>query len=172
MLRQAYRKDFTKEFAMHTERGAALSAAAKVDESLGAALKAQLLKSDLKTMMFKESGPLGAFGTRVRLAYLTGLVSKMVFQEMETVKDIRNMFAHRGDIENFEHSDVEKLFSKLTLLDLVLRAEHPNRKRFAELFARFDLSQRPYYFIATCIMLSVLVDLEAQSLPPVRTPLF
>src|SRR5262249_53468695 len=84
---------FHEKFSMHTERGAALSAAADLDEELTVTIKKHMIDSSLKAMMFKEGRPLGNFGTKIQVAYLLGIISKLIFEELEVVKEIRNKLA-------------------------------------------------------------------------------
>jgi len=77
---------FHEKFSMHTERGAALSAAADLDEELTVTIKKHMIDSSLKAMMFKEGRPLGNFGTKIQVAYLLGIISKLIFEELEVVK--------------------------------------------------------------------------------------
>jgi DNA-binding MltR family transcriptional regulator len=55
-------------------------------------------KETVQELMFHSSGPLGAFSTKIRLAYMMGLISKEFFKDLEIMKEIRNRFAHHTEI--------------------------------------------------------------------------
>ena len=49
--------------------------------------------------MFRPDGALGAFASRIKIAYLMGLIDKPTKSELDLIRKIRNEFAHiRQDI--------------------------------------------------------------------------
>ncbi|MGD0332987.1 MAG: hypothetical protein ABSA90_06985 [Xanthobacteraceae bacterium] len=79
-----------------SDRAAGIVGAVLVDESLSALLKSRLQPdSELITELFRSSGPLGAFSVKITTGFLMGLYSKVAWKELNTIKEIRNEFAHR-----------------------------------------------------------------------------
>jgi hypothetical protein len=61
--------------------------------------------------MFRPSGPIGAFSTKISLGYMIGLYSLNAMRNLERLKDIRNDFAHELRIRTF--SDVRDACANL-----------------------------------------------------------
>jgi hypothetical protein len=53
------------------------------------------------TKMFRSSGALGTFSSKIGLAYLMGMITEEAFRDLENMKDIRNKFAHHLDVGSF-----------------------------------------------------------------------
>ena len=84
------------ELGHDSDRAAGIVGAVLVEESLTALLKSRLLPDeDLIRELFRSSGPLGAFSVKINTGFLMGLYSSTARRELETIKDIRNEFAHR-----------------------------------------------------------------------------
>jgi DNA-binding MltR family transcriptional regulator len=172
--KSSQRQKFKDRFSEHTEKGAALSAVAELDEALGVSLRAFMIESDLRAKICKEGAPLGNFGAKIQLAYLLGLVSKFVFHEFETVRDIRNKFAHRSDIQDFNHPNISSLCAKLNLLELLQAMPSEARESLIRMIGLNydDLAQPSFAFMATCRVLWLVLGLETQNLPKPRSPTF
>ena len=119
-LKQIYavldKTGFASKFAQHTERGAALSAVAMLDAALSAALQAWMVNDeDVIQPMFHEGQPLGAFGSKIRLAYLLGMYSKVIYNDLNTVGKIRNAFAHKEDANDFDNPQIRSWTQNLSI---------------------------------------------------------
>jgi hypothetical protein len=76
-------------------RGAVLVGVARVDVALERLLQAVLLPSPGPTdNFFQPDRPLGSFGARITLAARMGLVDQPVEQALQTLRRVRNGFAH------------------------------------------------------------------------------
>ncbi|GMO96259.1 MltR family transcriptional regulator [Bradyrhizobium sp. TM239] len=106
------------------DRAAAIVAAAFIERHLELALKARLVQDDtyLKDM-FRSSGPLGSFSSKIRMAYLLGICSKETTRDLETIKNIRNAFAHDVLIAGFDNQRINDLTENLenATVNLVIR---------------------------------------------------
>jgi DNA-binding MltR family transcriptional regulator len=170
-LSSAAIRSFKEQFSLHTERGAALMSAASLDAKLVDVLKAHMINSSLKAMMFREGGPLGSFSTRIRLAYLLGIISKPVYHELEIVREIRNKFAHRLDVFDFSHQEIKEQCDKLIIVRSFLAIPEEQRPNLLGIiFYGFDLGQDPFMFIATTIMLELVLQMENSIVHPIRSP--
>ena len=76
-------------------RGAVLVGAARVDAALERLLQAVLLPASGSTDPFFQSDrPLGSYGARITLAARLGLIEPPVEQALQTLRRVRNAFAH------------------------------------------------------------------------------
>jgi hypothetical protein len=84
-----------KKIEGESDRGVALIIAAWVDDALGDLLKAYLVQ-DGKAIeeMFKQMAPLSTFSAKIKAAYLVGLIDKRLLDNLDTIREIRNDFAH------------------------------------------------------------------------------
>ena len=84
-----------------SDRSAGIVAAAFVEDQLTHLLKSRLRFEDeddtIMREMFRSRGPLGSFSAKIDMGYLMRLYSKTARRELETIKDIRNSFAHHID---------------------------------------------------------------------------
>jgi hypothetical protein len=76
-------------------RGAVLVGAARVDAALERLLQAVLLPAPgSMDPFFQPDRPLGSFGARITLAARLGLIEPPVEQALQTLRRVRNAFAH------------------------------------------------------------------------------
>jgi hypothetical protein len=87
-------------FRNQGDRGAALLASAWVDDTLATLVKSELLRDkEVVKDMFRADGALGSFASRIKIAYLMGLIDKFTKHDLDLIRRIRNDFAHvREDI--------------------------------------------------------------------------
>lgn len=95
-------------------------AAAYLDACLGAMLKQFLADSSLTSeLLDARPGPLGTFATRSKLCYCLGLTGKAIYQDLQTILEIRNTIAHHHLALDFSHAEVEHLCRKLTMANAI-----------------------------------------------------
>jgi hypothetical protein len=76
-------------------RGAVLVGVARVDAALERLLQAALLPPNGSTdSFFQPDRPLGSFGARITLAARLGLIEPAVAEALQTLRRVRNAFAH------------------------------------------------------------------------------
>jgi DNA-binding MltR family transcriptional regulator len=98
----------------HSERGAALSAVAAIDRVLKDLLLAGLVDDRWsEKMLFGATSPLGSVGAKAHLAFLLGLISKELRNDLLTLTNIRNRFAHFEEAETFEDEVIAEELDKL-----------------------------------------------------------
>jgi hypothetical protein len=79
-------------------RGAVLVGVARVDASLECLLKAVLLPSPSgRDALFQPDRPLGSFGAKISLAHRLGLIDRPVERALQTLRQVRNTFAHSSE---------------------------------------------------------------------------
>ncbi len=90
-----------------SDRAVALIVTSWVDDALAEMLKRRLVQDHkIIDKMFDYMGPLGTFSSRIGLAYLVGRVSKPVHDNLETIRKIRNEFAHTRDDLQFSTQSI------------------------------------------------------------------
>jgi len=62
-----------------------------------------------------DFGPFASFEAKAKLGRLTGIYGDKLYQDLKTIIDIRNIFAHRRDVHSFSNPDIEKLIRKLKM---------------------------------------------------------
>lgn len=107
--------EFLPDFNKETERGAALAAAAFVDDLLQRTIAAFLLKGDSGEKLLEGfNAPLGSFSARITAAHALGLISDIERGECDLIRKIRNEFAHKVKM-TFEDERVKGLCSSFVL---------------------------------------------------------
>jgi DNA-binding MltR family transcriptional regulator len=102
-----------------SDRAVALIVTAWVDDALTEMLKRKLVQDDkVIDDMFRHIGPLGTFSSRIGLAYLVGRISKTVYENLETIRKIRNDFAHTRDDLQFSCQGISDRCKNLYLKGL------------------------------------------------------
>lgn len=97
--------------------------AAFLDATLKTLLAKKLLKSSIADQLLDERGALGTFVARADLAYCLGLVKKEHYQDLKSVAEIRNQFAHKHLQLAFTDPAVRELCGRLNEWKLLLHGE-------------------------------------------------
>ena len=87
------------------DRAAAIVGASLLDTRIEAAIRARLIddeRSELLDGLVGERGPIGAFGTRIRLGFALGIYGPETKRDLLDIAKIRNAFAHEMAIKSFE----------------------------------------------------------------------
>lgn len=106
---------FLKEFNNETERGAALAAAAMLDDLLLRTLEGFLIENEGAKALLHGANPLlGTFAAKIAATAALGLISEDERRECSLIRKIRNEFAHKVRM-SFQDKDIVKLCDKLRL---------------------------------------------------------
>lgn len=92
-----------------------LIATSVVENALMTLLVTFFVKGKTTDSLFGSRGVLGDLFKCTQIAYCIGLIPKSLKQNLETVAEIRNMFAHSTALIDFEDATIITLCSKLTL---------------------------------------------------------
>jgi hypothetical protein len=110
--------DAIKEIETGPDRTVAVVAGSFVEIHLQTAIEAWLVRHDKITPeMFRISGPLGTFGAKINLGFMIGLYTEKPHRELDTIKDIRNAFAHKLEVNSFDNPRMKALAGNLILAD-------------------------------------------------------
>lgn len=63
-----------------------------------------------------QDAPYQALSSRIRLARALGIVDKKMYDQLNTVRDIRNLFAHAPSVASFAHPAIAPNLEKLSVL--------------------------------------------------------
>jgi len=97
-----------------TERGLPITAGAMLDEVLGEVLKAFMAENaETARLLNGFNAPLGTFAARISACYALALIGEDEFQELETIRKIRNKFAHGWKPRAFEDNSISYLCGNL-----------------------------------------------------------
>jgi mannitol operon repressor len=106
--------EFLEEFNKETERGAALAAAAFLDDLLQEILKAFLIDNkSAEKILVEFNAPLSSFSSRIAAVGALGLLSDVECRECELIRSVRNKFAHKVKM-SFDDKSIVGLCSGMT----------------------------------------------------------
>ena len=106
--------DFLTEFNEENDRGAALVAAAMLDQRLKEIIAAFMVQSKASDELLSGfNAPLGTFAARTSAAYALGLIQDAEFREINVIRKIRNEFSHDWKQIPFENGIVANLCAQL-----------------------------------------------------------
>lgn len=99
-----------------SHRATAIVAASFVDDHLTRLLQWRLVQDEpLQEKMFAPSAAIGDFSTKINLGYLIGFYTKAAWQELDTIRRIRNGFAHELHINSFNIQSIKDRCANLVL---------------------------------------------------------
>lgn len=106
-----------RKLAGETDTGIAIVSAAYVDDCLKRLFSLNVDTSSRKIfkVITEFNGPLGTFSSRIDLAFAFGLISKNTHQRLNSIRKIRNDFAHHPFGISF---NTEKIKNKILGIDL------------------------------------------------------
>lgn len=100
----------------HDDRSLVLTLAAFAEDTLEALLLGYLREpKQAKELVNGFNAPLGTFSARTKAAFVLGLIRKDSYQTLETVRKIRNKFAHNWSGVSLDREDVVVLIKQISL---------------------------------------------------------
>jgi DNA-binding MltR family transcriptional regulator len=111
---------FYTEIQNETPRASVIISAAFLDAQLRKLIAAAFIDDQkvvnelLGTEKILER-PLSSFGARINVAYCMGLISRKLYEDLETVKRIRNRFAHKLHNYSFDEEEIVNWCKSLRL---------------------------------------------------------
>jgi DNA-binding MltR family transcriptional regulator len=100
-------------FMKDSDRAAAILASSYLEEALGEYIKLFLVEDSSIDELFRGYGPLSSFSARIGIAFATGLVTKRMRDDLNSIRKIRNHFAHHPAETSFQVPLVRDLCSNL-----------------------------------------------------------
>jgi len=104
---EAYQKE--------SDRSAAILASSFLEEILGETIRSFFVEDQSVDDIFKGYSPLSTFSSKIDFAYALGLVTKEMKQDLDTIRKIRNHFAHNWKDVSFDTSPVSDFCRNLRI---------------------------------------------------------
>jgi hypothetical protein len=123
---------FLDEFNKETDRGAALTATAYLDERLNDILTSFFVDAkEVQELLYGFNAPLGTFSAKITSAYALGLIQPNEYEELNIIRKVRNEFGHSWQGVSFKSGKVSDLCALLPWLGPEeLEAQSGARERF------------------------------------------
>jgi DNA-binding MltR family transcriptional regulator len=113
---------FLHEFQAETDRGTIVVASAYLDDLLAGMLRKHFVdEPKVVDELLDCQGPLGTYSSRISLAYCLGLIRDDQFKDLNTVRKIRNEFAHSHQSLSFAEPPISDLCDNLSQIRLMER---------------------------------------------------
>lgn len=125
---------FLSEFQAESDRAAAVLGPAMLDEVLKGLLSRHFVSGRLADQLLGRMAPVATFSARITLAEALALISAQEARDLHTLREIRNVFAHRLHGISFETQSIRDRCANLVAANLTLQA--PSNARFAEVYPR------------------------------------
>jgi hypothetical protein len=108
-----------EQIEFDSDRAAGLVAGAIAERRLEHVLRSRFRFADLNLsqQLFRPSGPLGSFSTKIDLAHLQGIISAEAYKDLVNIKNIRNDFAHNLELDSFDAQSIKDRCNNLVLID-------------------------------------------------------
>jgi DNA-binding MltR family transcriptional regulator len=147
-----------RELSGESDRGAALIGAAYIDDSLKHVFLSRLGGDEkTKLSLLDFDGPIGSFSSRIKLAYCLGWIGTEFRSDLDTLRGIRNDFAHERAAISFSTESVRDRCKNLNALAL-----------FEKIFPALPIlaNAKIAYGVATVAMFRVLLELAPLAAGP------
>ncbi len=120
----------TNELMTDGHRGIAVLGAALLEDLLrvGILYNMRTLSTAEQDKLFSGYGPLSSFSTKIQIAYAIGLIGPNVTHDLETIREIRNGFAHTALQVDFGSPEVIALCNGLHCRHLIHKQKHGDAK--------------------------------------------
>jgi hypothetical protein len=112
-----------EQIEFDSDRAAGIVAGSIAETRLEQALQSRLRSADTSKLeeivqqLFRPSGALGPFSTKIDLAYLMHLLSDEAYKDLTNIKNIRNDFAHELDYDSFDMPSIRDRCKNFILVD-------------------------------------------------------
>lgn len=114
-----------------SDRGAVLSIAAALEDRLKEIILLFLRDNKSASKLLDGfNAPIGTFSAKILMAHALGLITDKEFKEFETIRKIRNRFAHTWENLNFETNDIKAMLYTLPVLGLSTEEKLNSRSYF------------------------------------------
>jgi DNA-binding MltR family transcriptional regulator len=176
VIHELLRVDTTVGFSRQTERGAALSVVAELDNALQETIGAWLVNdTSVQDGMFREMQPLSTLGAKIRIAYLLGIFSRTIYNDLVAINRIRNEFAHNIDASDFKYPRILSLTNNLSTIRIYGAmlgiADHRDHDQtIASLFEGVEVPHlsSPAWRFTQSVLLCKMIIAQAKLSPPER----
>lgn len=88
------REAFFKAFSRETDRAVGIISVCYLDDLLEKLITASYVKDPRVKSLFRNENILQSFFAKINIAYFSGLIPKIVYDDLKLICEIRNRFAH------------------------------------------------------------------------------
>lgn len=108
-----------EQIEFDSDRAAGIVAGSIAERRLEQALLSRLRadQPDIARALFRPSGALGPFSTKISLAYLMGILSDEAHKDLVNLKNIRIDFAHDLELDSFDAPSIRDRCKNLALIE-------------------------------------------------------
>jgi len=157
-----------KELEGQQGRGCVLSAVQYLDEHLRLILLKYFVNDEKNSKKLLEfDRPLGSFSARIDIAYACGLLRKDMYDDLHTIRDIRNLFAHSWLPIDFQDAAVRD--RTMNLIQMVRTKVSPATifvPRLSEAAKKHALVNPHKRFVVTVgFLIGEMICINAQTVP-------
>jgi hypothetical protein len=148
--------DVLHEMDHGDDRAVAVVAASFLENNLAMSIMArfrELTEPERKALFGDDRTVLGTFSAKIEIGYALSLFDGDVKRDLDTIRTIRNRFAHHLEVRTFDHPDVRDLCDNLL---------GPKFLAWAEAKARPEVSKRRQRYLNTASHLTARFDMEAK----------
>jgi hypothetical protein len=71
------------------------------------------LTSKIRARLFEGYGPISTFAAKVDVAYALNLLNDEDYADLQTIRKIRNTFAHSREVMGFEKREIDEMVSRM-----------------------------------------------------------
>jgi hypothetical protein len=105
---------FLEELKHQTDRGAGILAAAILDDVLTVVILKRFvqLTGTRENSLFGRMAPLSTFAAKIEIGFAIGLYDNSIRTMLDTIRDVRNKFAHRMESLSFDEPTIASLVEK------------------------------------------------------------
>jgi len=173
---------FLDEIKGLPDRAVGLLVPIVIDERLTAAIKARWVDVQTKggtlfSELFRDGGELGNFATRVRIGAVIGLYGGETYKDLVAINKIRNAFAHRLEVRDFNCQPVSDLARNLLLpasfpaaigesFTTVIYGPDGPWRMFVRATSSIDMESNRGIFLRTAEILNIFLFREANEANP------
>lgn len=126
-------RDCHEALTTANDRTAAIAGSAAVDQDLIELLLDRFIALDdaaIAETFYESNAVLGTFADRIAVAYLLGIIPVAVKQDLDHIRRIRSVFAHRFGETEFSHPLISDVCEKLQFGATDLPKDAPARFRY------------------------------------------
>ncbi|MBI2448352.1 hypothetical protein HYV44_02210 [Candidatus Microgenomates bacterium] len=109
---------FFEELKKESDRGIVLIISTLLEEYLTELLEKKFIddKKETDEILNGPLAPIGSFSSKIKLSYCLGLINKQDRDNLNTIRKIRNKFAHNIESSSLNDEDVVKEIKKLNFV--------------------------------------------------------
>jgi DNA-binding MltR family transcriptional regulator len=108
-----------REIVKGTDRSAAILCCVQLEDAVVTLILTQLKNKNERTLerLYERGGPLGSFSAQINLAFALGLFDEKTRIQLDTIRFIRNAFAHARKSISFRTPEIAAANKTLVLAD-------------------------------------------------------